>query len=198
VVVVRNQFGLQSLRTGQAVILAVPTAKFLTPPPATAVPTPVPLGLDHFKCYIASGRNIDAAVNLKDQFKTSPAVVLQPALFCNPVQKTIPNSTTPNGGTITPITNPTAHLTCYVTTQGNFQTQVFILNQFTPLVQPNPPHVQPLVVVNSEMLCVPSLKLRWATIPPITVFPPIRGVELVPGLGDPGDQGNQGDQGGDK
>jgi hypothetical protein len=195
-VVVRNQFGLQGLRTGPAIILAVPTAKFFMPPPTTAGNTPpsVPAGLDHFKCYTASGRNIDAAVNLKDQFGTSLAVVLQPAVFCNPVQKTVPNPnpSTANGGpVVTPITNPTAHLTCYVTTQTNFPAQqVFILNQFTHLIQPNPPFAQgPLVVVNPELLCVPSLKLRWIVIPPITVFPPVRGAELVPGLGDDDDQG---------
>ena len=69
VVIVRNQFGTQQLRTGNAVLLAVPSGK-VWPVPVTVPPQtpPIPTDLDHFKCYLASGKPIDRAVLLKDQF----------------------------------------------------------------------------------------------------------------------------------
>jgi hypothetical protein len=173
VVIVRNQFGTQSLRTGNAVVLAVPSGKVWPVPPPGAVPPPtppIPTDLDHFKCYLASGRSIDQPVLLKDQFvpDTTPGVfaaVLQPILFCNPVQKTVPTSPVVPP-VVTPITNPIAHLVCYVTTRRAFQSTLLYDNQFSP-------QLAPLPVSNPDFLCAPSFKLRWAEIPvPTTLVPP--------------------------
>jgi hypothetical protein len=186
VVIVRNQFGPQQLRTGNAVVLAVPSGKVWPVPPTTVPPTtpPIPTDLDHFKCYIASGRAIDRPVLLKDQFSTDAAggfaAVLQPILFCNPVQKTVPNPnpTTGGPGITTPITNPLAHLVCYVTTRKAFQSTLLYDNQFSPTLAPLP-------VFNPDFLCAPSFKLRWAEIPVPTSLTP------------PDDNGGGGDDNGD-
>jgi hypothetical protein len=154
VVTVRNQFGDQTLHTGPAVILAVPTGKALLPTPA---PPPIPRDLDHFKCYTASGKNLNRPLLLKDQFISGLTTARQPFLFCNPVQKTTQN---PAGGTtVTPITNPTAHLVCYITTPRSFRAIVQINNQFG---------LSQLPVFNADILCVPSLKLRWSVVQPPT------------------------------
>jgi len=171
-VIIRNQFGTQQLRTGNAVLLAVPSGK-VWPVPVTAPPQtpPIPTDLDHFKCYLASGKPLDRTVLLQDQFFKDTAGVLaaalQPILFCNPVQKSVPNPNPLVGGVITtPITNPVAHLTCYVTTRRAFQSTLLYDNQFSP-------QLTPLAVLNPDFLCVPSFKLRWAEIPvPSTLVPP--------------------------
>jgi hypothetical protein len=123
VVIIHNQFGTQQLRTGNAVLLAVPSGKVW--PVGTATSAPIPTDLDHFKCYLASGRNIGRRVLLQDQFfkdtKGVLAGVLQPILFCNPVKKVVVNPST-GLSTTTDITHPDAHLACYVTTRRNFQT----------------------------------------------------------------------------
>ena len=136
-VYVRNQFGIQRLRLGQAEVLAVPTQKFPHNPPQ---------GLDHFKCYRASGRNIAQVVSLNDQFLQSPDVkVLEPFGFCNPVEKL-------HKGQVTPILNPKGHLVCYTITRERFTTQVDTLNQFGS---------ESLLVREPNLLCVPSSKLRF-------------------------------------
>jgi len=166
VVIVRNQFGTQQLRTGNAVLLAVPSGK-VWPVPVTVPPQtpPIPTDLDHFKCYLASGKPIDRAVLLKDQFFQDTAgglaAVLQPILFCNPVQKSVPNPNPLIGGppfVTTPITDPVAHLTCYATTRRTFQSTLLYDNQFSP-------QLSSLQVSNPDFLCAPSFKLRWAEIP---------------------------------
>jgi hypothetical protein len=134
-VVVRNQFGFQFLKVGQPEALAVPTQKFPHNPPE---------GLDHFKCYRASGRNINQVVGLSDQFLKSPEVkVYRPYEFCNPVAKL-------HNDQLTPIENPKAHLVCYTISRDPFATQVDTLNQFG---------TEPLLVNEPDLLCVPSTKL---------------------------------------
>jgi hypothetical protein len=95
--------------------------------------------------------------------------VLQPILFCNPVQKTVPNpnpTSWPPSSTITPITNPIAHLACYATTRRPFQSTLLYDNQFAP-------QLALLQVSTPDILCVPSFKLRWAEIPvPSSLVPP--------------------------
>ena len=166
VVVIRNQFGTQLLDTGRAVLLAVPSGKvFPITPPIT--PPAIPTDLDHFKCYSASGRALRQPVLLKDQFSVDGVLagVLQPILFCNPVQKTV--TTSPTVGPITtPITNPVAHLACYVTTRRPSPSRTLLYkNQFST-------DVQQLTVSNPEILCVPSFKLRFAEPPPPTSLVP--------------------------
>src|SRR5579884_2366673 len=167
VVVAVNQFGPQVLRTSHAVILGVPSGKVL--PPATGgqpqpPPIPNPQELDHFKCYLASGKSISTVVSLKDQFQTDLASVLQPVLFCNPVNKTV-TTVTANGTTattITKITNPAGHLICYVTAQKPFSQTIFYDNQFVPFAS--------TPVTNPDLLCVPTLKLQWSAVPPPASF----------------------------
>ena len=91
--------------------------------------------------------------------------VLSPRLFCNPVQKTIPPALPFGVPTVTPITNPITHLVCYNTTQGpSFQGTLIINNQFGPGRTSAGP---------SDILCVPSLKLRWSVVPaPTSLNPP--------------------------
>jgi hypothetical protein len=167
---VLNQFGGQVLDTGNAIILAVPSGK--APIPATGVvpnppPIPDPKELDHFECYIASGKRVGTVVSLKDQFQTEFTRVLQPILFCNPVRKVIPPTPVSTGST-TPILNPIAHLTCYIKTPTPFQTVVVYNNQFVRPTTANTPAIAQLF--NSDILCVPSLKLRWTVIQPPTSF----------------------------
>ena len=159
-VVVENQFGYQVLYTRNAEVLAVPSGKAL--PGANGLPPeppPIPQDLDHFKCYSASGQIQTRVVLLKDQFQSVVVEVLEPILFCNPVEKTIPSTATV-AGTVTPIRDPKAHLTCYTVTPRPFQGVAFINNQFVPKGVAPPE----LTVLNSDILCLPSYKLRWTEI----------------------------------
>lgn len=64
-VLIRNQFGTQRLRTGNPVLLAVPSGKhWPVVTGVTFVSPPIPTDLDHFKCYLASGRAVDRRVLL--------------------------------------------------------------------------------------------------------------------------------------
>lgn len=146
-VIVKNQFGQQTLSTADAKILAVPTGKGLPPNPAPAPPT----DLDHYKCYTASGPALTNVIaNLKDQFISENVAVLRPVLFCNPVKKI-------HNGVTTGILHPDVHLTCYSTQSSTFAgTTININNQF--------------VVLNSlrlrvpDLLCAPSEKLQWSVV----------------------------------
>jgi hypothetical protein len=175
-VLVDNQFGLQLLRTRNAEVLAVPSGKALpvvsasgtVGPPAAP---PIPQDLNHFKCYSASGDVSSRVVSLQDQFQSVQTEVLEPILFCNPVQKTIPAPPSAVGGlpgTVTPIVDPRAHLTCYTTVPRPFQGVAYYNNQFVPAgpVGSVPPTTVPpeLTVLSSDILCLPSYKLGWIEI----------------------------------
>jgi hypothetical protein len=167
-VTVTNQFGGgQTLHTGRAEILAVPSGKSAIAPSGAfpgIPPIPSPQFLDHFKCYQASGEPVvKGVVTLKDQFQTSTVELLRPVLFCNPVEKVTINSNaaTAPSAVITPILHPTLHLTCYLTTPVPFQQPVVYNNQFVM-----PGTVPTLLLIQSELLCVPSLKQSWSVIPP--------------------------------
>ena len=145
-----NQFTAaagQTLTVFQPVILAVPTQKD---------PHAEPHGLNHFQCYLARGEPINAPVVLQDQFdkqRREVVKVLQPVLFCNPVEKQ-------HDGVITPIIPPSTandqdHLTCYVFTPSTTKTTgVRTRNQFGE---------ERLLATGSRFLCVPSQKLRVQT-----------------------------------
>jgi hypothetical protein len=144
-VVVNNQFGTQTLAVAAPTILAVPSGKIL--PPGT--PPPPSPDLDHYKCYNASGPALaNIAATLKDQFRTDTVQVIQPVLFCNPVEKI-------HGELISPIQHPAVHLVCYSTSIVQFQTDIIIQNQFFP-------NNHELGVRNPDMLCLPSSKLSWS------------------------------------
>src|SRR5262249_40602539 len=95
---------------------------------------PAPAGANHLLFYKASGNGVKAVLTLEDQFETMQVVALQPEVFCNPVEKTLPD------GTVSPIEDDEAHLVCYeIKPTGGlvFDTvrEVQIDNQFVP----NPP-----------------------------------------------------------
>jgi len=150
-VTVDNQFGRQTLFATKPVLLGVPTHKVSVEGEPTGLGPPV--DLNHFKCYQAKGAPLNAAVTLEDQFETTDLLVVEPVLFCNPVEKTV-------GTTITEIEDPEAHLTCYnidLATQIGFTTQIHITtnNQFNHIA----PTPEPFTVVTDErVLCVPSNK----------------------------------------
>jgi hypothetical protein len=150
-VVVRNQFGDQTLSLGRPDSLCVPAEK-------DGVPSP--LQLNHFKCYRAFGKSFTTrTVSLDDQFEDTASTVVKPELFCNPVDKDEEG-----------IVDPTAHLTCYrLKTDAPFTPRdASTRDQFGDL---------DLDVARGECgraarLCVPSLKnpgTTTTTTPPTTV-----------------------------
>lgn len=147
-----NQFGRQLLWVRQPVVLAVPTQKI-------EADLAFPQGLDHFKCYVASGRILSRPVQLHDQFETAVVAVLQPRLYCNPTQKV------DAAGRVTPVVNPAGHLTCYAirltdpagTTESVQRT---IANQFTDAAGAG------IVAVTDErLLCAPSQEVFARQVP---------------------------------
>ncbi len=158
--IARNQFGAQQvLVLREPVALAVPTHK---------PPHEVPQGLDHFRCYAATGAAVNKGVALSDQFipALTGHLVLNPVLFCNPTLKR-------HDDVATEIQNPGQHLTCYSMTRVPFETQRDVRNQFgAQSFQIGPP----------DMLCLPTRKLNWGGIPDAPIGG--RGAEspLPPGL----------------
>lgn len=130
---------------------------------ATQCPNPPiqPGGLDHFLCYRV----------LTDQFTPPPVVVLdqfhqvgpllplaaastssdEPNLFCNPVEKTLNDLSGAPIGPSYPVSNPQAHLYCFVdgTSLSPVGQNVQIQNQFG---------LGNLVAEQPTRLCVPSWK----------------------------------------
>jgi len=97
-VVVRNQFGDQTIHVVRPETLCNPAEKDGVPLSSVAGAF-----LDHFQCYRAVGRGfIRRTVSLGDQFFTVQTTVLKPAQLCNPVDK--------NGSGIK---RPQVHLACY-------------------------------------------------------------------------------------
>ncbi len=101
----------------EATGISLVTAEHNTQPP-----------LDHFKCYNITQSDpaaVNATVSLKDQFGAAEAKVLNPFVFCNPVQKTHNNQ-------ITPIGDRDAHLKFYTieTTTDTRPRVVAVNNQF--------------------------------------------------------------------
>src|SRR5262245_44110334 len=91
-----NQFGSTQFTVDKATAIMVPTQKN-----TLAFPT----RLDHYLCYPVNGPSVEQAASLTDQFQTRNVVVAKPAFFCNPVEKTLDNTTTR-------IQNRAAHLVC--------------------------------------------------------------------------------------
>ena len=169
---VNNQFGPQTLITGEAEFLGVPSGK--TPigangGPVSLPPVPEPSMLDHFRCYSASGPSINKRVMLNDQFFTGTpedAEVLTPRLFCNPVAKTVLSPTCPTGQfcpvQTTPISHPASHMVCYqISPSTSFQGVVVYNNQFVA-----PGTLPTAKLMSPVLLCVPSSKSEdWVPIP---------------------------------
>jgi len=134
---IANQFGNdQILDLTYRDLLAVPSEKNVPPTPP----------LDHFKCYQTLPEEPwDLEVGLLDQFHSDylPALVLEPWMFCNPVDKVHDGVTTTS--------NPDNHLTVYwiETLKGSWS--VTVDNQFGD--------DQELTVWGPVALAVPTQKL---------------------------------------
>jgi hypothetical protein len=130
-VVSTNQFGVQPLTLGAPDSLCVPTEKLIAPGP---------VDIDHYKCYLATGAQVDVGVGLVDQFQARSTLVIDPKLFCTPVDK--------NGEGVD---DPTTHLTCYATNPiGQPPGLIPFANQFVAVDQ--------LQLDGPDLLCAPSTK----------------------------------------
>jgi hypothetical protein len=139
-VISTNQFGAQPLTLGVPDSLCVPTEKLISPGT---------VDLDHYKCYGATGAQVDIGVTLLDQFQARTALVLEPKLFCTPADK--------NGEGID---DPINHLTCYSTNPvGQAPGLIPITNQFLAGDQ--------IDLLGPDLLCVPSTK---QLVPPLEHF----------------------------
>jgi hypothetical protein len=120
------------LTLGQSHYLCAPTEKLISPGP---------ISIDHFQCYDATGPPLNVGVSILDQFQSQTSILLDPFLFCNPVDK--------NGEGIA---NPIDHLTCYdYTPPGLPIGSIPIRNQFFPSTD--------ILSVNEPFaLCLPSQK----------------------------------------
>ena len=142
-VISTNQFGAQPLTLGVPDSLCVPTEKLISPGT---------VDLDHYKCYGATGAQIDVGVTLLDQFQARTALVLEPELFCTPADK--------NGEGID---DPINHLTCYSTNPvGQPPGLIPITNQFLAGDQ--------LDLLGPDLLCVPSTKIVPPSVEHFTVY----------------------------
>lgn len=143
-ILVTHQFGQFNWSVYNPRYLVLPANKSddpLNPPP----PTPPPPG-NHYLCYDAVGPPLDIGVTLVDQFGTWQPALVQPIVFCNPVEKTI-------AGNIYPIVDPDVHLACYELLPAGFAPYtIWMQDQFIP----NPPF--PNVTLDQCWFCLPSLK----------------------------------------
>jgi hypothetical protein len=138
IVSLSNQFGRAKIRTFSSPILATPTEKNNEG---------FPEELDHYKCYRAYGRPVNATVTLRDQFHVEQDVrVGAPVLFCNPTRKI------DAAGNAFGVKNATDHLACYKISQQPFERTIVAADQFG---------VQELRVRDADLLCAPTRKLDW-------------------------------------
>jgi len=133
-VILENQFGAQTWYVKDAAFLVTPALKNETGELPVA---------NHYECYKALGPSLDVPVQLLDQFGNRSAVLLEPVLFCNPVEKQV-------AGVVYPIVDPHAHLACYrMDPQLQYDIPIVAQDQFG---------VWQLHLTTDEWLCVPSLK----------------------------------------
>jgi hypothetical protein len=139
---IANQFGDdQILKLTDRDTLAVPSQKIVPPTPP----------LDHFKCYLTLPKEpLALPMNVWDQFHEDYLFtwVMDPMMFCNPVDKV--------HGTVTTSSNPDNHLTVYRLhgeTVKDYWT-VTVDNQFNDAAVP-----QTLLVWGPVALAVPTQKL---------------------------------------
>jgi hypothetical protein len=137
---IANQFGNdQDLELTYRDTLAVPSQKIVPPTPL----------LDHFKCYgTLPEEPLDLWVDLQDQFHYDyfSGTVLEPMMFCNPVDKV--------HGTLTTSSNDDNHLTVYKISAPTDWWTVTVDNQFNDAAAP-----QTLTVYGPVALAVPTQKV---------------------------------------
>ena len=142
---VTNQFGTdQEWVVQNPVYLLLPTWKLYV----NGLPTGLdhPSGLDHYLCYeVLSGPSIGLdGVMLTDQFHQELVTVGVPKVFCNPVDKLVPDDGLP-------IFDNTNHLACYDINPhvAPFPLEVWANDQFGDSM---------FMVFENQHLCVPSTK----------------------------------------
>ena len=147
-VVVSNQFGSATLRTGAATQLCLPS--WSDTAPRSHTPT-APPDLSHFACYTAGYApgsvpfKFPSSVRVRDQFSSKPVRVNvgAPKLLCLPTTKIV------NGQTF-PALDPQAHLLCYSVAPAAAKHTVYDQDQFgAGRVQTS----------KSADLCVPTSKV---------------------------------------
>jgi hypothetical protein len=118
IVTVENQFGLYDWTVKDPRYLLLPALK-------NSSPDDVIPDKNHYLCYKAFGDTMSINVTLVDQFDSSTVFVVEPAYFCNPVEKEIP------GGIVYPIVDSLAHFTIYRVLNPNaYDIPVTVLDQF--------------------------------------------------------------------
>jgi hypothetical protein len=142
---VSNQFGAdQEWVVKDPVYLLLPTWKLYV----NGLPTglPPPSGLDHYLCYdVISGPPVGLdGVILTDQFHQELVAVGDPVVFCNPVDKIVPDDGLP-------IYDNENHLACYDISPhvAPFPLEVWANDQFGD-------HM--FMVFENQLLCAPSTK----------------------------------------
>jgi hypothetical protein len=153
-VVVSNQFGKATLKTGAGIQVCLPSWKSLTGPPKNRLVAPP--GLSHFTCYTvtylpgSSAFRPPSSVLVKDQFSPRPVPVKvgAPVLLCLPTTKILAS------GVASPMQNPTVHLLCFAVSQTPKKNPVYDQNQFG---------AGAVNILRTSLLCLPSTKI---VIPP--------------------------------
>ncbi len=138
-IVIENQFGEQTIRTGLGNLLLVPAEKV---EPGLSFPET----LDHYKCYrVVAGDPVTASVSLEDQFGGRKGVaVTTPSLFCVPVEKIF-------RGTTYPIINEADHLMVYSVDTRDFEIKKEFRDQFGETT---------VKILRNGLLAVPTTKLE--------------------------------------
>ncbi len=139
---ISNQFGDQTIETGDAGLLITPAEK-------RERGSSFPERQDHFKCYgVVDGKEIGRTVTLRDQFLDGSVRVLEPLLFGVPVAKRYKE--------LEPIVNEEAHLTIYrLDARDNHEVRT-VVDQFDEYG---------LETLATALLAVPTRKVKWAVKP---------------------------------
>ena len=139
-VLLENQLGRQTVYIGNGIGLLVPTHK-------VERGMVFPEGLDHYKLYrvLDFGNVPNVVVKLKDQWGSDEARLRAPIVLGVPVIKR-------HGTKTYPIRNERAHLLIFDMTPRSIQRTVRLRNQIRS---------EPVKVLRSAMLAVPSLKREW-------------------------------------
>lgn len=148
-VVIRNQFGEQTVKTYGIEYLLTPALK--NPQAGQEVPK----NRDHYKCHFLIGDRVLADASLSDQFVSDQVTVFEPLWLCNPTEKELAD------GTVFPIINPDEHLVCYkVTVFTDPMPSILFADQFVPVGQDT------LSLSLRDILCVPSEKEEIVQVEP--------------------------------
>jgi hypothetical protein len=142
-VLVRNQFGLRTVKTKKSQLLCVPSEKNTEGAPQQ---------LDHFKCYNGQFKPKlqKRDITLVDQFGILETRVLKSLVLCNPVSK--------NGE---PIASPLNHLECFKLRPKKVRQTVTMRDQFGE---------QTVKTKKAVMVCAPSSKTE-VTVTTSTTIP---------------------------